>query len=115
MTVRSDYVFDVTHITNGGYASPQVPVVVIGDRNMGRMSVTNNIEAVLADIQQEISKQGLSLSKVAVIYRDSQGRWDEIKIGDDNKFSSFGSLDQKMAMPERQRVAVRRLNKRRAK
>ena len=63
----SDYSY---HVNRSG----AVQIIVIADQNKGRMSVTNNIEAVVCDV---IEKLGLSLSGMGdeyhVVYRDSLG------------------------------------------
>lgn len=45
------------------------------------MSITNNIENVLAEIVQ---KQSLNLNKAIIIYRDSTGKWDGWSYNDDD-------------------------------
>ena len=48
-------------------------VIVIEDLNLGNMSVTNNIEEVVAEIYH---KEGINLSAAVIVYRDSEGVWD---------------------------------------
>lgn len=60
--------------------------LLIVDHNLGGMSVTNDAEAVLA----EISEQLLSpISEYRVIYRDSEGQWDEICLDQEGMFDCF--------------------------
>ena len=53
-------------------------VLVIEDLNLGRMSVTNNIENILEEISIELNDGFTQNTKI--IYRDSDGMWDGIKI-----------------------------------
>lgn len=64
----SDYTY---HIRRDG----QKPVIVITDLNLGRMSVTNNIEAVVDAVCKSI---GLSTREAEIIYRDSDGAYDRV-------------------------------------
>jgi hypothetical protein len=50
-------------------------VLFIEDRDLGRMSVTNNIENVLEEISKEL---GTSIQNYQVIYRDSDGNIDGV-------------------------------------
>lgn len=51
------------------------PVIVIEDLNMGRMSVTNNIEAV---VEAVCAAAQLFPNKAEIIYRDSEGEYDGV-------------------------------------
>lgn len=51
-------------------------VIAIVDLDQGSKSVTNDMEHVLDDIQAELG----DLSGYAVIYRDSMGRWDGVRL-----------------------------------
>lgn len=51
-------------------------VIAIIDLDQGSKSVTNDMEHVLDDIRAEIG----DLSGYAVIYRDSMGRWDGVRL-----------------------------------
>lgn len=64
-------------------------VVCIIDHDNG-MSVTNDIERVLADIQGE----GVPLGAHRVIYRDTMGVWDEVVLNDDGTFKAFKSVNE---------------------
>lgn len=48
-------------------------VIAIVDLNLGRKSVTNNIENVLDEIS---TKEHLIVPNYIIIYKDSEGRWD---------------------------------------
>jgi len=53
-------------------------VLVIIDLDIGGMSVTNNIDAILRQISEE---QGVDLIKhaVPIVYRDSEGHFDGVR------------------------------------
>jgi len=59
---RADY--EVVKITDD--------VIWIADLNLGSISVTNDAENVVADIQRRHADK-------RIIYRDSDGNWDELK------------------------------------
>ncbi len=61
------------------------------------MSVTNNVEAVIAEIADEI---GTSIYRMPIIYRDSDGRYDGIN-GQNlrrNPFYGIGAGEEKDAV-----------------
>ena len=62
---RADYTYTV-----------EGSVIAIIDLDQGSKSVTNDMENVLDDIQTELG----DLAGYAVIYRDSMGRWDGIRL-----------------------------------
>lgn len=64
----SDYTY---HVRRDG----ERPVIVIVDLNLGRMSVTNNIEDVVGGVCKET---GLTPNKAEIIYRDSDGIYDGV-------------------------------------
>lgn len=64
-------------------------VLVIYDLNMGNKSVTNDIENVLAEIFDQIDE----LQPIdAVIYRDSEGIFDQVILGEGRTFKRFAPL-----------------------
>jgi transcriptional regulator with XRE-family HTH domain len=67
---QSDYKYRIDRY--GG-----APVLVIIDFDLGGISVTNNMEAILAKIGRD---EGLDLSAMAIIYRDSEGYYDGVKM-----------------------------------
>lgn len=75
MNTRSDYSFYVTPYPGGA--------VHIVDQNLGRMSVTNDVENVLAAIHKQIDLTGRDVS-----YTDSEGQVDSL-IHDKGKFIRF--------------------------
>lgn len=83
-----DYTF--MHIKNSTLGDTYVAdAVVIIDKDQGNMSVTNGIEQVLAKLKD----QGIDFTEVKnVIYRDSDGLWDEVKVTKAGEFLSFSPL-----------------------
>lgn len=65
---RSDYTY---HVRRGG----KRPVIVIEDLNLGRMSVTNNIEAVVEAVCEDLD---LAPADAEIVYRDSEGIYDGV-------------------------------------
>jgi hypothetical protein len=66
------------------------PFVFITDYDKG-MSVTNNIENVLAETQKDL---GQPIGEFYVIYKDTDGRIDGIQTKE-NKFHGFYSIGSK--------------------
>ena len=60
--------------------------IFIKDQNLGKMSLTNNIDEVVFEIEQ---KEKINADDSIVIYQDSEGLWD----GYDVKTNNFISLD----------------------
>lgn len=63
-------------------------VLFIEDSNMGGMSVTNDVENVIEEMNTLLSAMGTSVKDFDVIYRDSDGMIDGIKTKD-GKFHDF--------------------------
>lgn len=67
---RADYAFRVVLL-------PELPLpcILLIDRNLGRVSVTNDAEAVCAHLRATVpgDQQGRR-----IFYRDSEGAWDEL-------------------------------------
>jgi hypothetical protein len=59
-------------------------VVVIVDANEGHMSVTNDIENVVAYLAMQFD-----LVNAPVVYRDSMGGYDGVKVQDGKSFAGF--------------------------
>ena len=74
---RADYTYTVTG-----------NVIAIIDLDQGGKSVTNDMEDVLNDIRIEIG----DLSGYSVIYRDSMGRWDGVRL--ERSVVAFYSLNE---------------------
>lgn len=51
-------------------------IIAIIDLDLGNKSVTNDIDNVIDDIRTELG----GLSGYCVIYRDSMGRWDGVRL-----------------------------------
>ena len=64
---RADYDYEVGKYKN------KVDVITIKDLDLGNVSVTNDIENVIADIcrLEKIDKE-----QFMIVYRDSSGQWD---------------------------------------
>lgn len=87
---QSDYAYHVS--SNHGQK-----VLVIEDLNLGGMSVTNNIEAVMASIADEI---GEGVYNMPIVYKDSEGQYDGIngeKLSS-NTFYGIGAASEKDAV-----------------
>jgi len=69
-------------------------VIAIIDLDQGSKSVTNDIENVLDDIRAELG----DLAGYAVIYRDSMGRWDGVRlVGSSVEFYALNEADGERA------------------
>jgi hypothetical protein len=75
-TTQADFTYKITPDT-----------ISIVDTNLGKLSVTNDIEAVLRKI--EYWHQG-SIAAFKIMYRDEQGVWDGVRL--DGHSASFFSL-----------------------
>ena len=63
-------------------------VLLISDNNDGAMSITNDAEAVVAYLtKQQLIKPGKRL-----VYRDTDGRWDELVHNGCGKFMGFAPV-----------------------
>ena len=76
MPTRSDYQYKVIQ-----------HFILIIDLNLGRMSVTNDAENVIA----EIVREGFLVDNKYVMYRDSEGNYDRIRTKNE-RFSGFGPI-----------------------
>jgi hypothetical protein len=64
---KSDYKYSIRN------AGTKTPVIEIIDQNYGNMSVTNDIENVVKEIE---GRENLDACKCIIIYRDSTYTWD---------------------------------------
>lgn len=81
--IRADYTYTV-----------EGSVIAIIDLEQGSKNVTNDIENVLDDIWAEIG----DLAGYAVIYRDSMGRWDGVRlVGRSIEFYALNKTNGKRA------------------
>ncbi|MGU3476911.1 DUF6011 domain-containing protein [Methylobacterium sp. D48H] len=78
-------------------------VITLIDLDQGGPTVTNAVEAVIADLRY----QKFDLSK-PVIYRDSRGIWDEIVL-QDGQFAGFRSIGTKNRCEALEVIARRRI------
>ena len=75
---RSDYAMQIeTARLREPSGDQSVEVVLIVDKGLGRRSVSNDLDNVLHDVSLELPRW---LRSYAVMYRDSMGRWDEIRL-----------------------------------
>jgi hypothetical protein len=65
----------------------QIPVICVEDANAGGMSVTNDIEAVVAEV---VEKYGSHL----IVYKDSEGEWMAV-AHDNGRFLRFVAVGPK--------------------
>jgi hypothetical protein len=94
---RSDYVFSKrTDVCKFGCPV----VIVIVDLDRGGMSVTNNIEAVVVDV---LAKLQMIPEQCRIIYRDSNGYYDEAVVGLDG--ITIGPIGQTLITSEDEAVA----------
>lgn len=81
---RADYTYTV-----------EGSIIAIVDLDLGSKSVTNDIENVLTDIRADLGE----LAGYSVIYRDSLGRWDGVRLVNGViHFYSLGEKNQQLAM-----------------
>ena len=66
----------------------QGDVVAVWDHDRGGRSVTNDAEAVIA----EMVREGVSLDGKRVLYWDSNGAWDELRV-ENGRFAGFNILN----------------------
>lgn len=70
-------------------------VIAIVDLDLGNRSVTNDIEYILNDIRSEMG----DLAGYSVIYRDSIGRWDGVRLVNRTiYYYGLGEADKESAM-----------------
>ncbi len=112
MTAQADYSWRLLWLT---YADGDVPVLLIEDLDKGRRSVTNDIEEVLKEIQAELIDQSreensepLILAKFGVMYKDSDGAWDEVVVQYPFHFRGFVMLPRDRELDELMREVAGR-------
>ncbi len=65
-------------------------LLVLVDLNLGNKSLTNDIENVLADLNNDID-----LFDKVIVYRDSDGHYDRVLIRRYNRFDIFLPISEK--------------------
>lgn len=81
---RADYTYNI-----------EGNIISIVDLDQGSKSVTNDMENVLDEIRVEIG----DLAGYAVIYRDSMGRWDGVRLaGSSIEFYALNETDGEQAV-----------------
>jgi len=104
--VRADYDWNLVQILTDDRTTN---VIEITDRDLGNMSVTNDVENVLIEISDDPLFDNNPLSESAVIYCDSEGLWDEIVLDNAGNFKTFAALPRGRCRTELQAEAVVRL------
>lgn len=80
---RADYTYTV-----------EGSIIAIIDLDLGSKSVTNDMENILDDIRAKLG----DLAGYAVIYRDSTGRWDGVRlVGSSVEFYSLNETNPERA------------------
>jgi hypothetical protein len=84
ITTQADFTYSITPDT-----------ITITDTGNGRVSVTNDMEAVLRKV--EYWHQG-SIAEFKIMYRDERGVWDSVRWdGQHAAFFAIGETDEKRA------------------
>lgn len=84
MSPRADYSYTV-----------EGSVIAIVDLDQGSKSLTNDMDNVLDDIRAELG----DLAGYAVVYQDSMGRWDGVRlVGRSVAFYALGESTQEQAV-----------------
>lgn len=95
---RSDY--DYRLDTHNGE-----PVVVIHDLDKGGMSVTNNIDAVVARIGSELGVN-IRTGAAKIIYRDSDGTYDGVRFDGDGALEIYSLVRSQRITDEAEAMAA---------
>ena len=96
----ADYSFAVVQVFKDERVNNVVQIV---DLDAGNMSVTNDIENVLLEIQARLPDHP---TDYIWIYRDSMENWDEIQLDDVGNFQRFNALPRGRCFTEVQAEAV---------
>ena len=97
---RSDYTFAVVEILGDSRANQIVQIV---DQDLGNVSVTNDIENILNEIQARLPGHPTAY---VWIYRDSMETWDEVVVDDVGNFVKFKALPRGRCFTEIQAAAI---------
>jgi hypothetical protein len=82
--------------------------ISITDTGKGRLSVTNDIEAVLRKIEYW---HQASIASLKILYRDEHGVWEEISWdGKTVAFVALAEMDEKKAMKKLRNAAPKQLD-----
>ena len=86
---KADYDVTIKEIENGSV------YVIVRDNDLGNISVTNDMEMILLDLFELIPK----LDETTIIYRDSQGIYDGVKLKDNGfEFYPIGEKSESRAI-----------------
>lgn len=84
---KRPFAADYTYTVDGN-------IIAIIDLDLGNRSVTNDVDYILEEIRAELG----DLAGYSVIYRDSMGRWDGVRlIGRTVEFYSINEPTQERA------------------
>lgn len=108
MSFKSDFDWRHVEIFKDNRATTVIEIV---DLDLGNMSVTNDIENVVTQIATELPEDN-PITENAIIYRDSEGIWDEVVLDKAGNFAQFAALPRGRCLTELQSEAVLRLVKR---
>ena len=97
---RSDYTFAVVEILGDARANEIVQIV---DQDLGNVSVTNDIENILNEIQARLPRHP---TDYVWIYRDSMETWDEVVVDEVGNFVKFKALPRGVCFTEVQAAAI---------
>ena len=91
------------------YCKDDSPILVITDLHLGGMSVTNNMEAILDKIATDVNVNIYFLTQcgLQVIYRDSEGNYDGVRI-DDSGTVRFYPLTDRPVTSETEAISLAR-------
>jgi len=92
----SDYTYRIENNKDGS-------VLVIIDLNIGRKSVTNNIEAILRRIAAD---EKIVLTTMQIIYRDSEGNYDRVQVSASGSVSFYPLFIDTSVTDEQQAIKL---------
>ena len=86
------------------------PVLIITDLDIGRKSVTNNMEAIIKRISAD---EKIDLRKTPITYRDSEGNFDGVSVSDSGQISFHPLMTMQRVKSEQEAIqAAQRLHNR---
>jgi hypothetical protein len=84
---RADYLHRIDTVKG-------IPTILIEDLDLGRMTVTNNIEEVVEEIAR---MEKIDPKDYVIVYQDSEGVWDGYRV-DKRMFVSLAADDPEEAV-----------------
>ena len=82
------------------YITPAVPVLVIRDLDIGGLSVTNNMPAILKTISAETH----CLLAMPIIYRDSEGHYDGVILNLEGNVTYYPLVRSQLVTDEKEAI-----------